>query len=79
MKCIDEAQPSSSLLKTIQREFLLSEELARKYCAIVFLASQRFELSKKKLVYLKFVSKKKFTRSALTINFLQFPRLLRMR
>lgn len=54
MKCIDEAQPSGSLLKIIQREFLLSEELARKYCAIVFLANQRFELSKKKLVYLSF-------------------------
>lgn len=53
-KCIDEAQPAGSLLKTIQREFLLTEELARKYCAIVFIANQRFELSKKKLTFLSF-------------------------
>lgn len=53
-KCLEEAQPSGSLLKIIQREFLLSEDLARKYCAIVFIANQRFELSKKKLYYLSF-------------------------
>lgn len=53
-KCIEEAQLSGSLLRIIQREFLLSEELARKYCAIVFIANQRFELSKKKLTYLSF-------------------------
>lgn len=53
-KCIDEAQPAGSLLKIIQREFLLSEELARKYLAILFIASQRFELSKKKLSYVTF-------------------------
>lgn len=34
-KSIDDVQqPSGSLLKIIQRDFLLSEELARKYCAI---------------------------------------------
>lgn len=53
-KCIEETQAAGSLLKIIQREFLLSEELARKYCAIVFIANQRFELSKKKLTYLNF-------------------------
>jgi Acidic fibroblast growth factor binding (FIBP) len=53
-KCIEEGQPAGSLLKIIQREFLLSEELARKYCVIVFIANQRFELSKKKLSYLSF-------------------------
>lgn len=53
-KCIEEAQPAGSLLKIIQREFLLSEELARKYLVIVFIANQRFELSKKKLTYLSF-------------------------
>lgn len=53
-KCIDETQPAGSLLKIIQREFLLTEELARKYCAIVFIANQRFELSKKKLTFLTF-------------------------
>lgn len=41
-------------MSIIQREFLLSEDLARKYCAIVFIANQRFELSKKKLSYLSF-------------------------
>lgn len=53
-KCIDEGQPAGSILKIIQREFLLMEELARKYCAIVFIANQRFELSKKKLAFLTF-------------------------
>ena len=53
-KCIEDIQPSGSLLKVIQREFLLSEELARKYLAIVFIASQRFELSKKKLAFATF-------------------------
>lgn len=55
-KSIDETQQTGSILKTIQREFLLSEDLARKYCAIVFVASQRFELSKKKLAHLSFQS-----------------------
>ncbi|XP_070508439.1 acidic fibroblast growth factor intracellular-binding protein B [Chironomus tepperi] len=53
-KVIDD-QPAGSLLKIIQREFLLSEDLAKKYCAIVFIANQRFELSKKKLQYLSFM------------------------
>ncbi|CRK98577.1 CLUMA_CG012074, isoform A [Clunio marinus] len=53
-KCIDESPPAGSFLKIIQREFLLSEELARKYCTIVFIACQRFELSKKKVAYLNF-------------------------
>lgn len=54
MKCLDEVQLSGSQLKIIQREFLLSEELARKYLAIVFIANQRFELSKKKLAFVTF-------------------------
>lgn len=53
-KVIDD-QPAGSLLKIIQREFLLTEELAKKYCAIVFIANQKFELSKKKLQYLTFL------------------------
>jgi hypothetical protein len=53
-KFLEEAQPAGSLLKIIQREFLLSEELARKYLVLVFVANQRFELSKKKLSYLNF-------------------------
>lgn len=53
-KVIDD-QPAGSLLKIIQREFLLSEDLAKRYCAIVFIANQRFELSKKKLQYLSFM------------------------
>lgn len=53
-KAIEEAQ-SGSIIKSIQREFLLSEELARKYCAIVFIAGQRFETTKKKLQYLNFM------------------------
>lgn len=55
-KSIDETQQTGSILKTIQREFLLSEDLAKKYCAIVFMANQRFELSKKKLSHLSFQS-----------------------
>ncbi|CAO1415478.1 unnamed protein product [Diamesa serratosioi] len=53
-KALEEAQ-SGSIIKSIQREFLLSEELARKYCAIVFIAGQRFETTKKKLQYLNFM------------------------
>lgn len=53
-KAIEEAQ-SGSIIKSIQREFLLSEELAQKYCAIVFIAGQRFETTKKKLQYLNFM------------------------
>lgn len=53
-KVIDDL-PAGSLLKIIQREFLLSEDLAKKYCAIVFIANQRFEMNKKKLQYLSFM------------------------
>jgi hypothetical protein len=53
-KAVEDSQPTS-LLRIIQREFMLSEELARKYCVIAFIANQRFEVSKKKLQYLTFM------------------------
>lgn len=53
-KTVEDSQPAS-LLRIIQREFMLSEELARKYCVIAFIANQRFEVSKKKLQYLTFM------------------------
>lgn len=43
-----------NLTNNIRQQFLLPEELARKYAAIVFIACLRFETSKKKLQYLDF-------------------------
>lgn len=40
--------------KNISVQFLLSEELARKYAAIVFLNTSRFDLNKKKLGHVSF-------------------------
>ncbi|XP_072027531.1 acidic fibroblast growth factor intracellular-binding protein-like [Amphiura filiformis] len=42
------------MVKNIQTHFLLSEELAKKYCAIVFFANNRFETGKKRVQYLTF-------------------------
>ncbi|KAK4878573.1 hypothetical protein RN001_011079 [Aquatica leii] len=43
-----------SLVQNIQKLFSLSEDLARRYAAVVFLACLRFETSKRKLQYLSF-------------------------
>ncbi|KAI5724482.1 hypothetical protein M8J77_003199 [Diaphorina citri] len=43
-----------SVVQNIKKHFLLPDELAKKYGAIVFIASMRFETSKKKLHYLQF-------------------------
>ncbi|XP_064623700.1 acidic fibroblast growth factor intracellular-binding protein-like [Lineus longissimus] len=43
-----------SLEENIKNRFLLSDVLAKKYAAIVFLANNRFETGKKKLFYLQF-------------------------
>jgi len=43
-----------NVTNNIKQNFLLSDELARKYAAIVFLACLRFETSKRKLQYLNF-------------------------
>ncbi|XP_013394299.1 acidic fibroblast growth factor intracellular-binding protein [Lingula anatina] len=43
-----------SLVENIRTLFLISEELAKKYAAIVFIANNRFETGKKKLHYLTF-------------------------
>lgn len=42
------------IVQNIQTNFLLSEHLAKKYAAIVFIANNRFETSKRKLQYLTF-------------------------
>lgn len=42
------------LVENIQRHFLLSDDLARDYAAIVFFANSRFETGKRKLQYLSF-------------------------
>jgi len=42
------------LVHNIQSHFLLSDKLARKYAAIVFIANNRFETGKRKLQYLTF-------------------------
>lgn len=41
-----------SLMKSIQTHFLLPEDLARKYAAVVYITHNRFETGKKKLHYL---------------------------
>lgn len=43
-----------NLTNNIKQLFLLSDELAKKYSTIVFLACLRFETSKRKLMYLTF-------------------------
>ncbi|XP_041354579.1 acidic fibroblast growth factor intracellular-binding protein-like [Gigantopelta aegis] len=43
-----------SLVENIRTHYLLSEELARDYAAIVFITNNRFETRKKKLSYLSF-------------------------
>lgn len=43
-----------SLVDNIQRHFLLPEDLAMQYAAIVFIANNRFETTKKKLSHLTF-------------------------
>lgn len=43
-----------SVTNNIKTNFLLSDELARKYAAIVFIACLRFETTKRKLQYLNF-------------------------
>ncbi|XP_041467595.1 acidic fibroblast growth factor intracellular-binding protein B-like [Lytechinus variegatus] len=42
------------MVKNIQNHFLLSQELAKKYAAIVFFANNRFETGKKRVQYLTF-------------------------
>jgi hypothetical protein len=42
------------LVNNIKQQFMLSDELARKYATIVFIACLRFETSKRKLNYLSF-------------------------
>lgn len=42
------------IANNVRQHFQLSDELARKYAAIVFLAALRFETSKRKLQYLTF-------------------------
>lgn len=43
-----------SVTNNIKTNFLLSDDLARKYAAIVFIACLRFETTKRKLQYLNF-------------------------
>lgn len=43
-----------SVTNNIKANFLLSDDLARKYSAIVFIACLRFETTKRKLQYLNF-------------------------
>lgn len=43
-----------SLVENIKTHYLLSEDLARQYAAIVFIANNRFETGKKKLSHLSF-------------------------
>lgn len=45
---------SGNLCQNIQSHFLLPRELAKKYAAIVYIANNRFETSKRKLQYLSF-------------------------
>uniref|UniRef100_A0A6A7FSD2 Acidic fibroblast growth factor intracellular-binding protein-like n=2 Tax=Hirondellea gigas TaxID=1518452 RepID=A0A6A7FSD2_9CRUS len=47
-------ETSGSLVTAIQSHFLLTDQLSRKYAAIVFLLLNRFETSKRKLNYVTF-------------------------
>lgn len=50
-----------SLVQNIQKSFHLTEDLAKKYASIVFLACIRFETSKRKLQHLTFAALKQCT------------------
>ncbi|CAL8111312.1 unnamed protein product [Orchesella dallaii] len=45
---------TGGLVQNIRAHFLLSEELAKKYSTVVFIAGNRFETNKRKLQYLTF-------------------------
>lgn len=45
---------TGNLIQNIQTNFLLPENLAKKYAAIVYIANNRFETNKRKLQYLQF-------------------------
>ncbi|KAK3745518.1 hypothetical protein QZH41_009915 [Actinostola sp. cb2023] len=49
-----EENEGGSLSENIKKNFLLSDVLARQYASIVFMATHRFETSKKRLTYLTF-------------------------
>nr|CAD7574181.1 unnamed protein product [Timema californicum] len=51
-KVVEEMQ--GSVVQNIRNNFLLSEDLAKRYGAVVFIACMRFETSKRKLHYLTF-------------------------
>ncbi|GLV37045.1 hypothetical protein CBL_02123 [Carabus blaptoides fortunei] len=54
------------IVPNIQRYYLLSEELARKYSCIVFLACLRFETNKRRLQHLHFATLKKCADAIMT-------------
>lgn len=56
---------AGSLVQNIQKYFQLSEDLAKKYAAVVFLACLRFETSKRKLQYLTFPALKQCTETVM--------------
>lgn len=45
---------SGNIANNIKQHFLLPDELARKYAAVVFVGSVKFETTKKRLQYLDF-------------------------
>uniref|UniRef100_A0A182J4N9 Acidic fibroblast growth factor intracellular-binding protein n=1 Tax=Anopheles atroparvus TaxID=41427 RepID=A0A182J4N9_ANOAO len=51
-KAVEESQ--GSIANNIRHQFVLPEELAQKYAAVVFIACLRFETTKRKLQYLNF-------------------------
>ena len=51
-KAVEETQ--GNLACNIRQQFILPEELAQKYAAVVFIACLRFETTKRKLQYLNF-------------------------
>lgn len=56
-----------SVIQNIQSLFYLSEELAKKYAVVVFLASIRFEMTKRRLQYLTFPLLMKCTESIMDL------------
>lgn len=51
-KAVEET--SGNLVNNIQNQFLLPEQLAKRYATVVFIANNRFETNKRKLQYLRF-------------------------
>lgn len=58
---------SGSVVQNIQNLFYLSDDIAKKYACIVFLACMRFEMAKRRLQYLTFPMLRKCSESIMEL------------